>query len=242
MKVLLIDDEAPARLLIRQYLADFPALQVVGECSNGLEAVEYISSLRPDLIFLDIQMPGLTGFEVLERIPEIPQVIFSTAYDQYALRAFEVSALDFLLKPYTRERFQRAVQKALQGGDDMMQRLRALSETLQAPQSYPERLLVDGVRKIVAVPVADIQWIEAEGDYARLHTLGSSFLTNYGLGALEQKLDPRLFTRVHRSAMVHLNAIAEVLKDDGVLTVVLRSGAQVRVGRVYQENFRKLVL
>jgi two-component system, LytTR family, response regulator len=242
MTLLIIDDEAPARLLIRQYLSDYPNLQIIGECSNGLEAVQYITSLRPDLVFLDIQMPGLTGFEVIEQLTEIPQIIFSTAYDRYALQAFEVNALDFLLKPYTKERFQKAIRKALDGGDEMIQKLRALTESMQPTKTYPDRLLVEGVRKIIAVPVQDILWLEADGDYARLHTLQGSNLTNYGLGALAQKLDPALFIRVHRSAIVHLHAIAEVLKEDGIYTIVLTNGTQVRVGRSYQDTIRALIL
>ncbi len=242
MKVIIIDDEAPARLLIREYLADYPDLQIIGECSNGIEAVQYIESLRPEIIFLDIQMPGLTGFEVLERLNEIPQVIFSTAYDRYALQAFEVNALDFLLKPYTRERFQKAIRKTLDSGDDMLQKIRSLAETLQQAKTYPERLLVEGLKKIISIPVQAIVWLEADGDYARLHTLNGSSLTNYGLGVLAQKLDPALFVRVHRSAIVHLHAIVEVLKEDGIYTIVLTNGTQVRVGRSYQDGIRALIL
>ena len=150
--------------------------------------------------------------------------------------------LDFLLKPYTKERFQKAIRKALDGGDEMIQKLRALTESMQPTKTYPDRLFIEGVKKIIAVPVQDILWLEADGDYARLHTLQGNNLTNYGLGTLVQKLDPALFIRVHRSAIVHLHAIAEVLKEDGIYTIVLTNGTQVRVGRSYQDTIRALIL
>ncbi len=173
-KVVLVDDEMPARTLLKEYLQAFPKLKVVAECKNGIEAIGIINVLQPDLVFLDIQMPGKTGFEVLQEIEHLPQIIFATAYDQYALQAFNANALDYLLKPFTRERFEQAIKKALQQEPSVMHNLMALTESLQR-KAYPERILVALGAKWVTLPVADIYWLEAEGDYTHIHTAKQSF-------------------------------------------------------------------
>lgn len=243
-KVIIIDDEAAGRTLIRQYLTDYPALVVVGEANNGVDAVRLIREFRPDLIFLDVQMPGLSGFEVLGHLDEIPQVIFSTAYDQYALQAFEVHAVDYLLKPYTRERFAQAVQRVTRPDSINIQRLQPLAESLLAPavaaERYPDKVLVQTGNRLVTVAVADVIRIEAEGDYATLVTAQNRHLSNYGIGALEARLDPRQFIRVHRSDIVNLHYVREIQKYPSSYDVILQNGDVVRVSRSYMDKIREL--
>lgn len=240
LKVVLVDDEAPARNLLREYLQAYPQLQVVAECRNGVEAVSIINVLQPDLVFLDIQMPGKTGFEVLQEIECLPQIIFATAHDHYALNAFEANALDYLLKPFNKERFDRAVQKALKKDGAAMQNLVALTESLQT-KTYPERILVEQGTKWVTLPVADIHWVEAAGDYTKIHAAGQSFLSSKGITEWEGKLNPQQFQRVHRSAVVGLTAIKEIHREASGPQVVLHNGTVIKVSRTYTEALRKLL-
>lgn len=241
MKILIIDDESDARLMLRQYLEDFPQLEVVGECSNGIEAVNDIDRLEPDLIFLDIQMPGMSGFQVLQNIVHVPQIIFSTAYDRYALKAFDHNAVDYLLKPYTRERFAQAVNKVLLSMPSRnLKQVRQLTENLQTEEkNYLNRLLVEQGNRMIALAVTDIIWIEAAGDYAQLHTSKKSYLSNLGLGELESRLDPSVLLRIHRSAIIGLGHIQEVRKDPSGYYVTLRSGQRHKVSRSYQVALKK---
>lgn len=237
-KVILADDEAAGRTLIRQYLEAYPNLIVVGEANNGVDAVRLINEFRPDLVFLDIQMPGLTGFEVLKHLDEIPPIIFSTAYDQYALQAFDVHAVDYLLKPYTRERFARAIERISSAGN--VQAIQPLAESLMPPSTYPKKILVQTGNRLVAVAVADIVRVEAEGDYSKLVTLKGSFLSNYGISGLEGKLNPEQFLRVHRSDIININFIREIQKYPSSYDVVMQNGDVVRVSRSYMDRIREL--
>lgn len=245
-KVIIIDDEAAGRMLIRQYLEQYPTLIVVGEANNGVDAVRLINEFRPDLIFLDIQMPGLSGFEVLGHLDEIPQIIFSTAYDQYALQAFEVHAVDYLLKPYTRDRFAQAVQRITDPRTNNLQKIQPLAESLMTtattgtPDRYPEKILVQTGNRLVTVAVSDILRIEAEGDYATLVTAKTHHLSNYGISALEAKLDPRQFIRVHRSDIINLHYIREIQKYPSSYDVILQNDDVVRVSRSYMDKIREL--
>lgn len=247
-KVIIIDDEAPARKIITQYLGAFDHLEIIKECKNGLEAVECIHQLKPDLIFLDVQMPGMNGFEVLQKLQYIPSVIFSTAFDQYALQAFEVNAVDYLLKPYTKDRFQEAVKRVLQ--EEAMEDRANNSATAQFVQqlhhenkSYPSRILVQHAHKIVAIAPDEILWVEAFGDYSKIHTYKGTFLSNMGIGNLSEKLDPELFIRVHRSAIVGIQAIQMVEKDGaGSFVVSLQNQEKVKVSRSYAENIKRLMV
>lgn len=247
-QVIIIDDEAPARKIIGQYLSDFAQLHIAKECKNGLEAVESIHQIKPDLIFLDVQMPGMNGFEVLKELQHIPSVIFSTAFDQYALQAFEVNAVDYLLKPYTRDRFREAVQRVL--CEDVLEDRSQVSPTAsliqqlhQENKSYPSRILVQHGHKILAIAPEDILWIEAFGDYSKIHTHQGVFLSNMGIGNLNEKLDPALFIRVHRSAIVGIRAIQMVEKDGaGSFVIDLQNQERVKVSRSYAENIKKLMV
>jgi two-component system, LytTR family, response regulator len=242
-KVIICDDEDDARLLIQQYIADYPQLQVIKECNNGPEAVVAIDSLEPDLIFLDIQMPGLSGFQVLQKIVHVPQIIFSTAFNKYALKAFDNNAVDYLLKPYTKERFVQAVNKVLINTAKNTDAIRSLSESLQAAYTaYPEKVLVESGSRMISLSVNDIHWIEADGDYTRLHTAQKFYLSTYGISILEQKLNPAAFIRIHRSAIININLIKEVYKDSNGYYAVLQNGATQKIGRSYTEVIKKLAL
>ncbi|MBC6700113.1 LytR/AlgR family response regulator transcription factor [Hymenobacter puniceus] len=241
MRALLIDDEAPARTIVRQYLADFPQVALVGECADGPAAVEAIGRLQPDLLFLDIQLPGLTGFEVLAQLEQVPRVVFSTAYDQYALAAFEAGAVDYLLKPYDRARFRQVMARALAPPAQLQHLLEQLTAR-PAESVYPTRLFVPQGPRLVAVAVADIQFVEAAGDYATLHTAGGQYLSNLGISQLAQRLDPRQFLRIHRSCLVALDAVRELERDgSGGYYATLVGGRTVRVSRTYAEALRPLL-
>ena len=249
MTTLLIDDETPARTIVRQYLADFPQVRVVGECADGPAAVEAIRALRPDLLFLDIQMPGLTGFEVLTQLEQVPKVIFSTAYDQYALNAFEAGAVDYLLKPYDRARFRQAVGRVLASPAEpipgLQQLVQQLSDKISGPVPapvFPARLFVPHGSRLVAVPVADIRYIEAAGDYATLHTANGQHLSNLGISQLAHRLDPLRFLRIHRSTLVALDAVRELERDgSGGYFATLEGGHTVRVSRSYADALKPLL-
>jgi two-component system, LytTR family, response regulator len=241
-KVIIIDDEEAGRKLIRQYLSEYPDQIVLGDANNGVDAIRLIREFKPDLIFLDIQMPGMTGFEVLTHLDEMPKVIFSTAYDQYAMQAFEVHALDYLLKPYTRERFQKAMQKATQQEtNNNLQPVQGLTESLlQAGKTFPEVILVQIGQKLVKVALNQVIRIEAEGDYSMLITAQQRYLSNYGVGALEQKLNPQKFMRVHRSSIINLDFVKEIQKQISSYDVLMQNGEVVRVSRGYAERIKEI--
>ncbi|NJN35598.1 MAG: response regulator transcription factor [Saprospiraceae bacterium] len=239
-KVVIIDDEVAGRTLIKQYLSEYPTLLVVGEAHNGVDAIKIINEFKPDLIFLDIQMPGMTGFEILGHLEEIPQIIFSTAYDKYALQAFEVHAVDYLLKPYTRERFKQSIQRVRT--DSQPNPVQPLAESLMLKtETYPERVLVNVGQKLINVAVSSIIWIEADGDYSKLITQNSKYLSNYGISTLENKLNPNQFIRVHRSSIIHLTYLKEVQKYISSYDVIMQNGDVVRVSRGYMDNLKKLI-
>lgn len=239
-KVVLVDDEAPARSLLKEYLQAYPKLTVVAECKNGIEAIGIINVLKPDLVFLDVQMPGKTGLEVLREIEHLPQIIFATAYDKYAIDAFNANALDYLLKPFNRERFEQAMKKVLRNEPAVMHNLMALTESLQG-KAYPERILVEQGSKWVTLPVSDICWLEAEGDYTKIHTARQAYLSTKGIGELEGRLNPQHFQRVHRSAIVALGAIREIYREPSGPQVVLHNGVTLKVSRTYTEALRRLM-
>lgn len=240
LNVVLVDDEMPARHLLKEYLQAYPGLKVIAECKNGIEAIGIINVLRPDLVFLDIQMPGKTGFEVLQELEHLPQIIFATAFDQYALEAFEANALDYLLKPFNRDRFDKAVQRCLNGNARVLRNLAALKESL-LNKTYPERIFVEQGNRLITLPVADIQWLEADGDYTRIHTAKQNFLSSRGITELEAKLNPQQFQRVHRSAIIALSAIREIRREPGGPQILLHNGALIKVSRTYTEVLKKLI-
>ena len=237
-RVLIIDDEEASRLIIRQYLEDHADLEVVGECNNGIEAVSAINRVEPDLIFLDIQMPGFSGFQVLRNIVHIPQIIFSTAFDRYALKAFDSNAIDYLLKPYTKERFNQALSKLLIKGNspESIQNL-----TQGAGSNYYEKILLENGSKMISIHINDIAYLEAEKDYTRVFTSGKTYLSNFGIGMLEQTLTPSLFIHTHPPHLVNINHIHEVYKENGDTYLVLKNEVPLKVSKSYTENIKKIM-
>jgi two-component system, LytTR family, response regulator len=239
-KVIIVDDEKAGRKLIKEYLSNFPALILLGEANNGVDAVKMINEFKPDLVFLDIQMPGLTGFDVLKHLEELPQIIFSTAYDQYALKAFEVHAVDYLLKPYTQERFKVAVEKVTSNiADNKAKEL--TNSLLMDAEKYPQKILVQAKNKLVTISVKDIIRIEAYGDYSKIITEEKTFISNYGISQLEQKLDETIFLRVHRSSIINIDKIEELNKYGKSYDVTMQNKDIVRVSRGYMETIKKLM-
>jgi two-component system, LytTR family, response regulator len=244
--VLVVDDEAPARAKLKRLLADDARFTRVGEAANGEEAVARIESLRPDLLLLDVQMPGLTGFEVLETLgaERCPQVIFSTAYDQFALKAFDAHAVDYLLKPYDAERFRKALDKAwaqLEAGRAGPQPVQALLSELEqsgAPERPLERLLVKVGEAWIALKVERVSRFSAEDKYVRVFSDQGQHLVRQTLKSLEARLDPRRFARVHRSELIQLEAVVRLepwSHGDGLL--VLADGSSVVLSRTFREAF-----
>jgi two-component system LytT family response regulator len=242
---ILVDDEPLARKLLKEYLRDFPEITIVGECGNGRQAVKAINENKPDLVFLDIRMPGMDGFEVLENLRHIPRIIFSTAYGDYALKAFEANAVDYLLKPYDRKRFARAVQKAVERNiksNDEIERIARVLQLSKETEGYPTRIFVRVGRKIVSVQVGDIVWIEAEGDYTRLHANNGTHLCNLAMNTLEEKLNPSGFLRVHRSYMIAKDSIEHLAGDgEGGFIAVLKNKTRVKVSRTYAAKIRDVI-
>lgn len=239
-KVIIVDDEASGRKLIKEYLEDFNDLILLGEANNGVDAVKIINEFKPDIVFLDIQMPGMTGFDVLTHLEELPQIIFSTAYDQYALKAFEVHAIDYLLKPYTKDRFKVSIEKLSKSTEENA--VRPLAESLFIESSkYPERILVQKHNKLITIPTDEVVRIEAYGDYSKLITNNDTFLSNYGISTLEDKLNKAIFIRVHRSSIINLNKVKELNKYSKSYDVTMQNDDVVRVSRGYMENIKKLM-
>lgn len=244
-KVIIIDDEAPARSLLKEYLSNYPSLIVVGEANNGVDAIRIIEEFKPEIVFLDVQMPGMTGLEVLKKLTEMPKIIFSTAYDQYALDAFEHNAIDFLLKPYTRERFAKAVNKVMQYGEENLSSLRSLAESLlqeagSGKSRFPAKILVQSKNKLIALDMEAIIWVEAEKDYSNLVTSHTTYLSNYGIGQIATKLDPEMFIRIHRSAIINIHYIKEIFKHPASYDVKMTNGDVVKVSRSYLDNIKRL--
>jgi two-component system LytT family response regulator len=241
---IIVDDEPLARKMIKEYLQDFPEIEIAGECTNGKQAVKAINEDKPDIVFLDIRMPGMDGFEVLEHLDPMPRIIFTTAYGDYALKAFEVNAADYLLKPYDKKRFSKAIQRVIDQRtrtDDEIETIVRVLQQSKESGDFAKRIFVRVGRKILSVQLDDILWIEADGDYTRLHTnSGTTHLCDLSLNSLEQRLDSNRFVRVHRSHIIAANSIEHLEKDgEGGFVAFLRDGAKVRVSRTHAARFRK---
>jgi two-component system LytT family response regulator len=235
IRAIVVDDEELARALLREYLAGEEDIEIVAECRNGFDAVKAVSEHQPDLLFLDVQMPKLDGFEVLELIGNEVSVVFVTAYDQYAMKAFDASAIDYLLKPFDLARFKAALAK-------VRQRIAArtpsdlnaseLRERATAPGQYPQRIVVRDGAQLHVIPVGQLDYAEAQDDYVALHTRGKTHLKQQTITSIERALDPERFVRVHRSFLVNLERIAKVepyTKDTRL--AVLADGSKIPVSR-----------
>ena len=249
IRTLIVDDEPLSRELLRGMLAHERDISVVGECSDGRQATDSIRTLRPDLVLLDIQMPELNGFQVLEALDDaaLPAIIFVTAYDQYAVRAFEVHALDYLLKPFDEERLAAALEHARErltksDRSDTGRRILSMLEQMTAGSRYRDHLVIRGDGRAFLQPVREIEWIEASGKHVHIHATGEARSMRATMIDLEQKLNPRRFLRVSRSAIVNVDRIREIAPwFNGEFLVTLKSGAQVPSTRGYRQSLVDLL-
>jgi len=246
IKTIIVDDEPLARQIIREFLEIHPEVQTMSECNDAHEALEAIEKYSPDLVFLDIQMPEINGFELLGMLKEIPRIIFSTAYDQYALKAFEVNAVDYLLKPYEQSRFDIAlerVKKDILLNRTESEKIKHMLMNLPSGKKYYKRMLVKNAGKIFILNTTEIQWIEAVEDYVNLFTSNNSYLILHSLTNLEKKLDPNKFVRVHRSYIINLEAIRELEPwSNGRLKCHIKDGKEIILSRAGAKRLKKLMI
>ncbi len=242
LRCVIVDDEAPARSKIRKFLQARDDVEVAGEAGDGLDAIEQILELRPDLVFLDIQMPRGDGFDVLKEVYSQykPMIIFTTAYDEYAVRGFEVEALDYLLKPFTADRLHHAVDRAIRNrgaGPEAEDRLTKLIAGLPLNTQRVQRVLVRADGRMFFLKASEIEWVEAEEKYVVLHTRSARHMIRQAIGELEAQLAAASFVRIHRCHLINLEALQEVQPlSHGDCVAVLKSGVRLNVGRSYKDR------
>jgi two-component system LytT family response regulator len=247
IRALIVDDEPLAREWVRSAVAEDPELEVLGECGDGFEAAEAIRRLKPDLVFLDVQMPGLDGFGVLEALSpeEIPAVVFVTAFDQYAVRAFEAQAVDYLMKPFSKERVEEAVRRVRElvkgrSLEDFRESIGRIVEKIRRDRSFPEWVLLKADGKNVFVKVRDIDWIESSRNNVRIHVGTTIYLLHETTSAIASRLDPKKFLRIHRSAIVNIERIKELHPwFNGDYAVILRDGTQLTLSSSYRDRLKE---
>lgn len=243
IKTIIIDDERLARELIKEYLAGHSGVEIVGECRDAHEAISAIQQLQPDLIFLDIQMPEINGFELLEMLDDIPYIIFSTAYDQYAIKAFDVNAIDYLLKPYDEERFNIALNRAIrqiQANENSADTIKELIRSVAKPTQFLTRLLIKDSGKIYIINCSDIIYVEAMDDYVHVHTSKNSYLMQQSMNSLEARLNPDQFIRAHRSYIVNIDAIKEIIQySQGSYKIELNNNKVIALSRTGIKNIKR---
>ena len=246
IRTLIVDDEPLARTAIRNMLTRYEEILIVGECSSGAEAILAIESRVPNLVFLDVQMPEVDGFGVVEAVGagHFPCFIFVTAYDQYAVRAFEIRALDYLLKPFDQERFDAAVERAMRhlrrkdSADETRTRLQELVRESRGP--HLQRFIIREPNRIFLLAAKDVDWIEAQGNYVNLHAGAHTYMIREPLGEIEAQLAPEIFRRIHRSTIVNVDSIRELQPMfHGRYVVVLRDGTELKLSERFRENLRK---
>ena len=251
MRTIIADDERLARQKLRVFLDAEPGIQVVAECRDGRQAVAAVQAHKPDLLLLDIRMPDLDGFQILERIPpdQMPVVVFTSAHDQYAIRAFEANALDYLLKPFEQKRLHRAVEKArtelLKSHDQNIAGrvlLDLLAQTKTQPKSVDQRFMIKAGGRLVFLDLDEIDWIEAAANYVKLNVGSTSYLLREGIGRISERLDPASFIRVHRSTIVNVSKIKELQPcDSGEYIAVLRNGKELSCSRGCRAQLQQLI-
>jgi two-component system LytT family response regulator len=245
IKALIVDDENLARDIVKNYLRKFPEIELIGECSNGFDALKQINDLSPDLIFLDIQMPKITGFEMLEIIENPPVIIFTTAFDQYALKAFEVNATDYLLKPFSEERFAEAIQKAIkqiENRADSNKRIGDLIKHIERKEEFLERVVVKSGQKISIIPVGDVKYFEAQDDYVMIYTDKGNFLKQKTMKYFEENLDPAEFIRIHRSYIVRISNIKQIeLFEKETYFVILNDGKKLPASKTGYQGLKEIL-
>ena len=235
LRAIIVEDEMPARDLVKAYLKNHENIELIAECADGFCGVKAINDNKPDLVFLDIQMPKLTGFEVIELLDELPQIIFTTAYDQYALKAFELSAVDYLMKPFSKQRFDEAIEKVferIQQKSKTTENIQILSEKVKKDRKEIERLFIKTGSKIDVVPVVDVIRIEAYDDYVEIFTKEKKYLKKETMHYLENSLPEKIFTRIHRSSIINVNFIEKIERyaKESYL-VILKEGSKVNVSK-----------
>lgn len=241
-KVILIDDEPLARQLVRALLKPYNETEIVAECGDGFEGFKAIQQYEPDLIFLDVQMPRVNGFEMLELLDNPPSVIFTTAFDEYALKAFEAHAIDYLLKPVTKERFEKAMQKWLQQA--VLKKQPQVQNLLQEKiyDGYQHRIVVKDNGMIRIIPSQDIFYVEANDDYVKIFTKNGNFLKKSTLSHIEQNLDPKQFIRVHRSYLIPVSQLQRIKPYEKESHIaLLHCGAKVTVSKSGMSRLKELL-
>ena len=241
LRVIIVDDEEPARMALRHALVEAGGVEIVAECANGFDGVKAVGELKPDLVFLDVQMPKLDGFEVLELLPEPVPVIFVTAYDSFALKAFEVHAVDYLLKPFPQDRLVEAMTRA-RGRRGDLPAPAAIRAAARPPGAPLERVVIRDGAHVHVVPVDRIDYVEAQDDYVGIHTGGKTILKEQTLGDLEGQLDPRRFVRIHRSYLLNIERLTRVelyAKDSRL--AILNDGAKLPVSRTGYQRLQELL-
>ena len=263
INTLIVDDEALARRGLQMRLEKHEDVNIVGQCSNGREALSAIPELDPDLVFLDIQMPGVDGFDVVRQLQgdDMPLVVFATAFDQYAIKAFDVHAIDYILKPVDEEHLDRALQRARDqlarknDANDKQRLLEVISDITgkvpgemekwldkgeAAPTAYPEKIAIKDAGDITLVPVADIEWVDAAGDYMCLHANDQIHVMRITMKQLEAQLDPGQFQRVHRSTLVNLGQVEKICSHiNGEFHLILKGGERLKMSRTYKDKIQK---
>jgi len=248
LKTLIVDDEPLAREGLSMLLSRDPEITDIQEAKNGREALAVIRNARPDLVFLDVQMPEMDGFGVIKEIgaEHMPALVLVTAHDEYAIQAFEINAIDYLLKPITEERFARALERVkgrlhLKPADEASRQILSLLETMASPRRYLQRLAVRTAGKTIFVDVNDVDWIEAAENYVQLHVGRTGHLLHVAMNTFEKSLDPEVFARIHRSAIVNIRRIKELQPAlHGEYVVTLEDGVRLQSGRVYSERLKAL--
>jgi two-component system LytT family response regulator len=241
LRAIIVEDEKPARELVKAFLKEHENIELVGECDNGFDGVKAINETKPDLVFLDIQMPKLTGFEMIELLDEVPDVIFTTAFDQYAIKAFELSAVDYLMKPFSKKRFSEAIEKVYHriSQNQEKPKIKEFANQVKEDTEEIERIFVKTGSKIDVVPVNEIVRIESEDDYVEIFTPKGKFLKKETMNYLEKVMPKDTFVRVHRSSIINLNQIQKIEKygKDSSM-VILKDGSRVNVSKSRIKDLR----
>ena len=245
IKCIIVDDEALARELLFEYLAEYPEIDIVAQCSGGRQAIKDIDAMQADLVFLDVQMPGTDGFDVLENIESDPFIIFCTAYDKYAIKAFDKNAIDYLLKPLDKSRFDLAVKRAIKRIEKEETNFMHIIEDLndRTTNNYSKNLFVQKSEKLVNLPVHHIVHLEASKDYTIISTKNDQFVSSTGISKLEEKLDPDLFIRIHRSTIINIEKLTEIEKfGNSGLAAKMENGKVFTISRSYTKAIREKIV
>lgn len=243
MKVVIIDDEPLARTVVKEYLQKYPDMEIMEECGNGFDGLKAIQKHRPDVVFLDIQMPKISGFEMLELVDNVPAVIFTTAFEAYALKAFDASATDYLLKPFSQERFDTSIQKLLQQTPGAVkENTQTLLDEMSLSPGQKERIVVKDKNKIKIIPLSQVQYVESADDYVKIYTAEGNYLKNKTMQTMEQLLPKAQFVRIHRSCIANIALITRIdpYEKDGHI-LLLSTGARLAVSKAGYSRLREVL-